>query len=178
MNRKQFEKMIEPYLSLNEKWLSKGGGVGKKITMGVDLDKIKKISGGYLGSNDINFNLNKNYDYLNKNNILYAVNRGKGEFTFIYSLKDKHYFFRNLKYSPNTGKYLNLGWNTKVPTSSNTTETPPYTYIERGFSISDMNLGRGWGARKYDNTVYVLPITLIDVKYLNWITKNPMEVKE
>jgi len=178
MNRKQFEKMIEPYLSLNEKWLPKGGGFPKRINMGVDLDKIKKISGGYLGSNDINFKLNKDYDYLNKNDILYAVSRGKGEFTFIYSLKDKHYFFRNLKYSTNTSKYLNLGWNVGIASFSATTETPPYTYIERGFPISDMNLGKGWGANKSNNTVYVLPINLINVKYLNWITKNPMEVKE
>jgi hypothetical protein len=176
MNRKQFEKMIEPYLSLNEKWLFKGGMAVDELNMGVDLDKIKKISGGYLGSNDINFNLNKDYDYLNKKDILYVVSKGKGQFIFIYSLKDKHYFFRNIKYSTITGKFLHPGWNTDVPISVNSTETPPHQYIERGYSISSMNGGKGWGAKSSHNTVYELPLTLSSI-FINWQLSNPMDVK-
>jgi hypothetical protein len=164
--------MIKPYLSLNEKWLFKGGRMQDEMNMGVDLDKIKKA---YWRVNIYSPEV-MDSDYLNKNDILYVVSKGKGQFIFIYSLKDKHYFFRNIKYSTITGKFLHPGWNTDVPISVNSTETPPHQYIERGYSISSMNGGKGWGAKSSQNTIFELPITLSS-RFINWQLSNPMDVK-
>lgn len=155
MKREDFERMITPYLKLKTK-------DGRYV--GVNSDKIEKV-----GDKALSWERK-----IRENGVLYYYYNTYNEgHYFIYSLKDKHYFFRNPKRAQK-GVYVLPGWNNEIQKDANAIMTEePRQFVERGFQVGDMNGGQGWA---WDSSeIWILPTTFHT--FLNWPNENPLELK-
>ena len=102
--------------------------------------------------------------------VLFLYQLSNGRWSFAYSGYTKMYIYRggwNLK-------SMKKGWQIQTITQP---ILPKSQYVEKTYPISEMNNGIGWNFGKYRKSpIYVLYTPHV-YQFMNWLIRNPMEVK-
>ncbi len=169
MNQNEFMEAVSYFMIPDKE-------IGEWDEIGIHMDEDKIISSI---ENIIKKGVNGNKISLRDNNQLYAYRKSNGSWIILYSLEDKHYYFKNQKWMmQRTGELINEGWKTIPLKRKAQVGKENHRFIERGWPIGDISKGAGWGVPDNVNQVMVLKIPFINIyKFINWANENPMDVK-
>jgi hypothetical protein len=159
MNRKGFENLVGKYMLEGSEKKRRKGNLVK-----INADAHSKIE-------------EKDFRCLENNKLyLYEILSHPKRWILMYSTVNKHYIYRDRTSNSKPTR----GWHSddKIITFEGYIEgsrMPDYEFVERAFSLSKMNSGKGWMCNRN------IPIYIINPKqspFINWIQRNPMDVKE
>lgn len=154
MNKKEFEKLVRPYLTTFD-YPQRQTLINKELIL-QDFESREPERVGYIiEENKLVF-------------IPFTVNKVKENISgmFIFSDDSKMYCWTSRgaieKSQSWYETYSPIGWNSEA------------TWILVHYSMSSMNKGKGWNYGS-NRIYYVLEIPKL--KFINWTNNNPMEVK-
>lgn len=156
MNKKEFERVVRPYLI-------KSHGLGSKINTEKILREFKHLVSP------------KRKSYMNTiselNKLIYIPNfLGEKDYSYlVFSDESTMYIYHPRGYDKWYETETSHGW------------SDDHQWVMRKVSITSMNNGKGWNVgHEADSFYYALDphFLLYPIKYLNWANDEPWEVKE